>query len=84
MRRLDRRSLRLGGSRSGLRFTNAGLALKLAHFFFQRVAKVTGHLPEFSGSFAEHAGQLRQLLRAEDNQGHDKKDDQMWHAQHGR
>jgi hypothetical protein len=64
--------LRLGGSRSGLRLSNAGLAIELAHFFFQGVAKITSHFAEFRCRFPQHTGQFRQLLRAKDNQGHDK------------
>src|SRR6266550_1411988 len=80
---LDRAGLRLGRSRGSLRLTNAGLALELAYFFFQGVAKISSHLAEFGSRLAEHPGEFRQLLRAKDNQGHDKQNDQMWHAQHG-
>src|SRR5882672_4682556 len=82
--RLDWAGLRLGRGQGGLRLTNAGLALELAYFFFQGVAKISSHLAEFGSRLAEHPGEFRQLLRAKDNQGHDKQNDQMWHAQHGR
>src|SRR6266853_1752217 len=71
--RLNRRRhrWRRGRSGGGLSLTNAGLALQLAHFFFQGVAEIASHFAKFSRRFAKHPGQLRQLLRAEDNQGHD-------------
>ena len=69
------RTLRSPGRRCDFLIANARLALEITHFILERIAKIVGHFPEFRRGFAQHAGEFRQLLRAKNNQGHDKKYD---------
>src|SRR5580704_12527901 len=48
----------------------------------KRPAHVRGHAPELGDHFAQISRQLRQLMRAKDDQSDGKKHDQMWDAEH--
>ena len=85
-----RSRLRLGSGDRGTigcggRLRNAplvGFPLKIAKMFLESGAKITRRALKLRHHFSEISRQLRQLLGAEDNQGHDEDNDHVRDAEH--
>jgi hypothetical protein len=58
------------------------LPLQVPDFILERVAKISGYPSKFRSRLTQHASQFGQLLRAENHQGDDEKNDNVGHAQH--
>lgn len=60
----------------------SGVPLHLAHFIFDLHAKIRGDAAEIGHGLAEHARDLRKLLRPKHDQGNQKNNDEMGDAEH--